>query len=244
MTKVGLLKSKLLKKLTETYSTDNKVEMKSILKLVKENKDFKDLYLFYEEMENKYFDDKEVANLYVEELTKFLKSKSPNLMEFANSLDQKLGDQQVNENELYNALDTLLEEDSLNNIDKKVISKKKLVEHLTTKKVSVQVEDATHTANENLLHAVLANNFNVLYGKTLSEEQKEQLKHILALTEDELALQTTELKESILNQVNTLLSESTDNDFNTKLNQVKDEVQQMETSKYNFFKLTELKNGL
>ena len=54
MAKVGVIKSKLLKKLTETYSTDNKVEMKNILKLVKENKDFKDLYLFYEEMENKY----------------------------------------------------------------------------------------------------------------------------------------------------------------------------------------------
>jgi hypothetical protein len=244
MAKVGVLKSKLLKKLTETYSTDNKVEMKSILKLVKENKDFKDLYLFYEEMENKYFDDKEVASLYVEELTKFLKSKSSNLMEFSKSLDDKLGEQKFYENDLYNSLDALLEEDTLNNIDKKVISKKKLVEHLTTKKASVQIENITHTANENLLHAVLANNFNVLYEKTLTEEQKEQLKNILALTEDELVSQTTELKESILNQVSGLISESKDTDLNNKLNQVKDEVLQMEPSKYNFFKLTELKNGL
>lgn len=244
MAKVGVIKSKLLKKLTETYSTDNKVEMKNILKLVKENKDFKDLYLFYEEMENKYFDDKEVASLYVEELTKFLKSKSPNLMEFARSLDEKLGDQQINESDLYNALDVLLEEDTLSNLDKKVISKKKLVEHLTTKKVSTQVEQTTHTANENLLHAVLANNFNVLYGKTLSEDQKEQLKNILALTEDELSSQTSELKEAILSQVNNLMSESIDGDLKSKLNQVKDEVHNMEPSKYNFYKLTELKNGL
>jgi hypothetical protein len=244
MAKIGVIKSKLLKKLAETYSTDNKAEMKNILKLVKENKDFKDLYLFYEEMEDKYFDDQEIANLYVEELTRFLKSKSSNLMEFAKSLDEKLGEQQINENELYNALDVLLEDDSLNNLDKKVLSKKKLVEHLTTKKASVQIENITYTANENLLHAVLANNFNVLYGKNLTEDQKEQLKNILALTEDELTSQTSELKESILSQVNTLLSESTDGDLNSKLNQVKDEVQNMEPSKYNFYKLTELKNGL
>jgi hypothetical protein len=145
---------------------------------------------------------------------------------------------------LYTTLDTLLENETLNNIDKKVIAKKKLVEHLTTKKEIKESEKSTYSANENLLHTVLANNFNVLYSNTLNESQKEELKNILSMSNDELNTKTTELKESILTQVETILTESKDVEFNNKLNSVKNEVQSMDTSKINYYRLTELKNGL
>jgi hypothetical protein len=244
MNKIGVIKTKILKKLTESYSSQNKNEMKSILNAIKENKEFKEMYLFYEEIENKYFEDKEVAKLYVEELNSILKSKSGNLQSFCNSLNEKLGNVEINENELYTTLDTLLENETLNNIDKKVIAKKKLVEHLTTKKEIKESEKSTYSANENLLHTVLANNFNVLYSNTLNESQKEELKNILSMSNDELNTKTTELKESILTQVETILTESKDVEFNNKLNSVKNEVQSMDTSKINYYRLTELKNGL
>jgi len=244
MNKIGVIKTKILKKLTESYSSQNKNEMKSILNTIKENKEFKEMYLFYEEIENKYFEDKEVAKLYVEELNSILKSKSNNLQSFCNSLNEKLGEIEINENELYATLDTLLENETLNNIDKKVIAKKKLVEHLTTKKEIKESEKSTYSANENLLHTVLANNFNVLYSNTLNESQKEELKNILSMSNDELNNKTTELKESILTQVETILTESKDVEFNNKLNSVKNEVQSMDTSKINYYRLTELKNGL
>jgi hypothetical protein len=244
MNKIGVIKTKILKKLTESYSSQNKNEMKSILNTIKENKEFKEMYLFYEEIENKYFEDKEVAKLYVEELNSILKSKSSNLQSFCNSLNEKLGEIEINENELYTTLDTLLENETLNNIDKKVIAKKKLVEHLTTKKEIKESEQSTYSANENLLHTVLANNFNVLYSNTLNESQKEELKNILSMSNDELNNKTSELKESILTQVETILTESKDMEFNNKLNSVKNEVQSMDTSKINYYRLTELKNGL
>jgi hypothetical protein len=68
MSKIGIIKSKLIKKLTESYGEKNKTELKSILKSITENKKFKEMYLFYEEMENKYIEDKETAKLYVEGL--------------------------------------------------------------------------------------------------------------------------------------------------------------------------------
>ena len=102
----------------------------------------------------------------------------------------------------------------------------------------------TYTPNENLLHAVLANNFNVLYSNNLNEEQQTELKTILSISNEDLVLKTTELKESILNRVGSLLSESNDNDLTTKLSKVKDEVQDMDLSKYNYYRLTQLKNGL
>lgn len=246
MNNFGKIKTKILKKLTESYSSQNKSEMKSILKTIKENKDFTEMYLFYEEIEGKYFEDKDTAKLYVEELNSILKNKSKNISKFCNSLNEKLGELEINENELYTTLDNLLEDDTLSNIDKKVIAKKKLVEHLTTKKEIKESENETYTSNENLLHAVLANNFNVLYTNNLNESQKEELKNILTMTNDDLESKTNELKESILSKVNEILSESISSDTNLtdKLNGVQKEVKEMETSKYNYYRLTELKNGL
>ena len=247
MNKFGALKSKLLNKLTESYANENKTEIKNILTTIKENKDFKEMYLFYEEIENKYIEDKETAKLYVEGLNTYFGQPIGNwdgLNMFCESLNTKLGEVEIETKELYESLDMLSEKDSLSNIEKKVIAKKKLVEHLTTKKEIKESKDSTIVPNETLLQAVLTNNFNVLYSNTLSESQKEELKNILSISHDDLITKSNELQESIINQVSTLLSESNDSDLTTKLNKVKDEVSQMTTSKYNYYRLTELKNGL
>ena len=109
MNKFGIIKSKLLTKLTESYANENKAEIKDILTTIKENKDFKEMYLFYEEIENKYFDDKEIAKLYVEEIQSVLKDKSDKIASFSKNLNTKLKDVEINENELYSNLDLKFE---------------------------------------------------------------------------------------------------------------------------------------
>jgi hypothetical protein len=245
MNNFGKIKSKLLKKITEAYAEGElKNNTKNLIKVVKKNKDFKEMYMFYEEIENKYFDDKETAKLYVEEIGNILKQKATKVKDFCEVINMSVHSTQIDENELYDSIDQLLEEDSLKNIDKKVVAKKKLVEHLTTKKEIKESKNETYTPNENLLHAVLANNFNVLYTNNLNEQQQEELKTILSISNEELVSKTTELKESILSKVGSLLSESNDTDLTTKLSKVKDEVQEMDLSKYNYYRLTQLKNGL
>lgn len=244
MTKFGTLKTKMLSKLTEAYTNQNKAEMKDILNTIKENKDFKEMYLFYESIETKHFENKENAKQYVDGLGDILKNHMSSLQEFCNTLDKKLNVSDINENEVYSALDHLCERDTLSNVESKVDAKNRLMEHLTTKREPVVVEDTTYTSNENLLHAVLANNFNVLYNSSLTEEQKEELKTILSLSNEEVETQTADLKESILNSVSTLLNESNDMDLSKKLNSVTDEVKKMTPSRYNLHRLNELKNGL
>ena len=244
MNKFGVLKTKILKKLTESYSNKNKGEVKDILNTIKENKDFKEMYLFYEEIENKYFDDKEIAKLYVEEIKSVLKDKSDKIASFSKNLNTKLKDVEINENELYSYLDLLVQEENLNNVDKKIIAKKKLVEHLTTKKEIVKKEETQLVENENLLYAVLANNFNVLYNNSLNESQKKELQGILSLTDEDLNVKISDLKESILGQVGNILSESKDVELSNKLTKVKDEVDEMKPSKFNYYRLVQLKNGL
>jgi hypothetical protein len=244
MNKFGVIKTKLLNKLTESYANENKAEIKNILTTIKENKDFKEMYLFYEEIEGKTISDKETAKLYVEGLSTMLIQSKENLNIFCESLNKTLDNTEVVSNEIYEALDTLTESDKLSNIEKKVIAKKKLVEHLTSKKEINESKETTLVPNETLLNAVLANNFNVLYSNTLSESQKEELKNILSIPYEDLITKTGELKESIIGQVSTLLSESNDTDLSTKLKAVKDEVTQMYPSRYNYYRLNELKNGL
>lgn len=244
MKKFGVLKSKILKKLTESYSNGNKEEVKEILLTLRENKDFKELYLFYEEMENKHIEDREIAKLYVEELTNMLKEKSKNLIDFNTKLNQKLSEIQIDESEIYHMLDQLMEDDSLTNIDKKLIAKKRLTEHLTNAKELKKVTNTIHTTNEKMLHAVLANNFNVLYSNTLSETEKEQLKSILQMTDEDVDKKTSQLKENILLKVNKMLNENNDQQFLDKLNKVKDEVIKTSSSKYNLFKLKELESEI
>ena len=79
MKKFGVIKTKLLNKLTESYANENKTEIKNILTTIKENKDFKEMYLFYEEIENKFIADKETAKLYVEGLNAMLIQSKENL---------------------------------------------------------------------------------------------------------------------------------------------------------------------
>ena len=247
MNKFGGIKTKLLNKLTESYAKENKAEIKNILTTIKENKDFKEMYLFYEEIESKTISDKETAKLYVEGLSTYFSQPIGNwgnLNMFCESLNKKLGDEEVTTNELYESLDILSEKDSLSNIEKKVIAKKKLVEHLITKKEITESKETTLVPNETLLNAVLANNFNALYSNTLSESQKEELKNILSISYDDLITKSNELAESVIKQVSTLLSESNDTDLSNKLKAVKDEVSQMSPSRYNYYRLNELKNGL
>jgi hypothetical protein len=244
MNKFGTLKTKMLTKITESYTKENKSEVKDILSTIKENKDFKEMYLFYEEIENKYIEDKETAKLFVEGIETMLSQQNNSLLEFCQSLDVKLGNIEISTNDLYESLDQLMVKDTLSNIESKVIAKKKLVEHLTTKKETKVIGESKVISNENLLHAVLANNFNVLYSNTLNEEQQGQLKTILSLSYEDLTKQTEELKESVLTKVDSLLTESNDLELKNKLDNVKKEVNEMSPSRYNYYRLSELKNGL
>lgn len=244
MKKFGVLKSKILKKLTESYAKGNKDEMKDLLLFLKENKDFKELYLFYEEIENMELSYPDSAQLYVETIEPLLIEKSQLVKNAYDKISRYVDNVEFEKNELYECLDVLSEQSNLSNVDKKIVAKKKLIEHLKTKKESKKVTTSTYTENEKMLHTVLANNFNVLYNNTLSENEKQELKNIIEMTEEDVNKKTSELKENILSKVSKMINESNDQDFLSKLNTVKEEVSKTSSSKYNYFKLKELESEL
>jgi hypothetical protein len=240
MNTFGTIKSKLLKKLTESYISKNKTEIKEILNIVKSNKEFRDLYLFYEEIENKYINDADVAKLYVEELGNMLKNKKVLVEDTCKLLDSKLNDIIIEENKIYDALDQLLDIDSLKNIEKKVVAKKKIIEVVTTEKKKEVTESIGYTKNETLLHTIMANNFNSYYEEVLSEEEQTELKSILSMPKEELEEKVKTIKEGILSKIDNLINESSDDMLKVKLSDVKKQVYDEGSTKYSYYKLKNL----
>lgn len=245
MNKIGVIKTKILKKLTESFESGDKSEMKQILSKIVTNKDFKEMYLFYEEIENLELSYPDSAQIYVETIEPLLVEKAESIREICDEISKYIGEVDYEKNYLYECLDTLSEKPNLKNIDKKVIAKKKLIEHLKNKKqIKESIDTKNFYKNEALLYSVLSNNFNVLYDNTLSESEKKELKSILSIGHEELKNKVKDLKESVLSTVENLLSESKESELNNKLTMVKSEVSQMDISKYNYYRLKELSNSL
>lgn len=244
MNKFGILKTKILQQLTESYANGDKSKMREILIESIRNTDFKELYLFYEEIENKYIQDKENAKLYVEETIPILKEKMKNVSKFCKSLDKKLGNVEITENKIYSFLDLISEKDTLKNVDSKVNAKLNLIEHLTTKKEENKEIIENYTINENLLNTVLSHNFNLLYEESLNEEQKSEFKKILSISNEELETNFKILKEETSQKLNQMLSKEKDEEIKIKINQALNETQFLKPSKFNYYKLEQLKNGL
>ena len=243
MNKFGTLKVKILHNLTESYIAGDKKKIKEILNILKENADFKDLYLFYEEIESVHLDDKEVAKVYVENVERLLKAKMKRVSEYCKEINKKLIGENIEEVEVYKNLDILIEEDNLKNIDKKILSRKNLVDFLTTKK-ELKESVNVYTNNEHLLHFVLAEKFNNNFEKMLNEEEKTKLNEILIMSNEDLKREFNTLKEEINDKLNDMVLNENDTILKDKLDAVLKESQKMTISKYNYYKLQELRNGL
>lgn len=243
MSNFGTVKTKLLNKLTESYVSDNKSEVKEILKQIKSDKNLSEMYLFYENIENKNISNEETAKLFVEQIESLLFEKSNIIKKSCKSLNKVLGDVLIENNEIYECLDIISEETTLLNVEKKVEAKQKLISHLTKNKSNHVSESSTHTDNQSLLNAVLVNNFNTKFIDFMNEGQKETFKKIISMTEIELKCEMNTLKEGLNTKIDSLLIES-DDELRDKLTNVKNDVNQSTESKYNYFRLVELRDSL
>ena len=245
MTNFGELKSKMLTKLTESYNSGNKNELKDLIKKLKSNKNLVEMHNFYEEMENMYIPNKDKAKLYVETLEPQLIDRMKSIKSDCKDLNKSLKEVVAENNEVYEILDVLSEENNIHNISKKIDVREKFVNFLTTKKsVKKEEEPTVQFENHTLLNTVLVNNFNTKYTDFLNDDQKVEFTKIVSMTESELKTETQKIKTEINQKIESLLKESTDDVMNEKLNRVKEDLNESETTKLSYFKMTELKKGL
>ena len=245
MTKFGELKTKVLVKLTEAYNSGNKKELKDLIKKLKSNKNLVEVYKFYEDMENTHIAQKDNARLFVETLEPHFIQKMKTINTDCKKLDKILKDVVIEKNELYEWLDTLSEEHNINNINTKFESKEKFINFLMKEK-EINKDGISNVQIENfsLLNNVLVSNFNIKYGDFLNEDQKKKFKDIMSMNEETLINETSNLKFELNSKIENILNESNDNSLIEKLSNVKKQINEKELSKYNYFKLLELKEGL
>ena len=106
MATFGHIKNKVLNKLSNSYGKGEfKTNLKEHFKPIMENDILKEMYSLYEELETKTFDDKETAQLYVEELSKVLKERHSEVSTVLNQMNESLTDTNVESNKLYESID-------------------------------------------------------------------------------------------------------------------------------------------
>jgi hypothetical protein len=243
MDKFGTVKSKILQKITEAYANGDKKDIKNILITIKKNNDFKGLYLFYEHVENKYLENREDARAFVNSIVPLLQSKMKNVKSTSKVLNESLKNVTALENTVYDDLDMLAEEDTLLNVDKKMIAKLRLIEHLVTKKEAKETSTPI-VENEALLHRILVNNFNVLYDYALNEEEKKELGEILSISDKDLKTNFISLQEEVTTKMDTMILEEKSGDIKIKLTNAITEARVLKPTKFNYYKLQQLKKGL
>ena len=244
MGKFGTLKEKILVHITEAYSNKDTDSVKTILNKIKD-KDFKEVYLFYENFENKVISDESIVDLYINESETLLKEKLKTIREVQSELENLLKDVElVNENKIYSLLDNLTESTNLNNVEEKIKTKSEIKKHLLTNKNTVTESSSVFVSNENLLLAVLTNDFNNKYTDFLSEDEKKTFKEIVNLSEDELDGKFVELKEGVITKLDSLISG--DPEVDNKINETKDKImnENFKSNKINYLTILDLNNSL
>jgi hypothetical protein len=242
--KFGKLKCKILSVLSEEYRNNNKENIGKILKLIKEDKNFKELYLFYEDFEKLSIKE---PKQYLNNLKDVLSEKFELITETSNKIEKLLPkDIEYEYNSIYEGLDLLSIKFDLNNIVKKHESVDLLENHLITDKEEIIEESNNmYTKNEKLLKTILVNNFNILYENNLDETEKKLFKEIISINESDLKVNFNLLKEDILKKLDNIIKENHDEILNEKIKEVKDEVLlNSKVNKLNYLKLKDLSNDI
>jgi DNA-binding transcriptional regulator GbsR (MarR family) len=78
----------------------------------------------------------------------------------------------------------------------------------------------------------------------MNESEKEMFVKITSLSGKELENEITTLKEAISSKIDTILSESNDGDLSSKLSEVKNQLSETTNTKYEYYRLVQLKDGL
>lgn len=244
MTNFGEFKLKMLTKLTDLYTSKNKVELKNTIKSITSNKTLSEMYTFYENIENLNITSKDKAKLYVESIEPILIEKMKTVKKDLKNFTKELKDIESEKNSLYENLDILSEENTIHNISKKIDARENLIEHLLKEKKQDETPSEIQIENHSLLNAVLVNNFNIKYSDFLSEEQKETFNKIVSMPNDELIKETKNLKKELSSKIDSLIKESSEDTLKDKLKNVMSEINKSDTTKFDYYKLIELKNGL
>jgi len=237
--KFGLIKSKIEKLLSESYKKESfKNEIKNFKKLVLENKNFSKLFQIYNELEsNKGFDEL-TANEYINECIKIYENSVNKITSKQISILENWT-KHINVKNQYEKIDSLLSND-ITLLEKKIESRKLIRESLKqkpsiekTEVVKLPLSTMINVANKSILN----------YIENLTESEKNELKKLLSISEQELSIKFSDVKNEVLSKLNSL-KESVDEETKQKITETINKVSSDDCDRVNYIKLKNLKENL
>ncbi len=228
----GQIKSILEKNLLESYSnpTNFKKSLKEFKHNVLNNKSFSKLYSLYDDLSTPKGLNESDAKEYLEEGLSLIRS----ILE--NTQLPKKGE--ISENN-YKDLDNLVYLNNIN-ISERISSKKNILSVLTSNptlnetRISIPLKSMVSIANQTIQ--------NYLGG--LDENVKKEVFHVLASKGEDLETEYTNLKESTISSLKTIMESQEDSDVKNKLTETIDKITSEKFDQVNFVRLKHLNDSI
>jgi hypothetical protein len=234
MTSFGLIKTKIEKKLSESYQNGTfKTEFSRFKKLVLENKKIsKVLFLYNELIDNKNLSESNAKEFVTECINSY---KSINLKQSDLKLLENWLKNTTCKNK-YSDIDTIFSNDVLKLVEK-VESKNRIVEGLkqspteTSKsQINLPIKSMVQIANKTFAKHI----------ESLTEGEKKELMGILTISENELKDSFDKLKEDTIQKLNLMTQNESDSEIKSKVDETISKIQNESVDRLNYFKLKKL----
>jgi hypothetical protein len=234
----GLLKSKIEKILTESYSNNQfKFEMKVFKTLVLENKNISKLFYLYDELNSNKGISESIVNDYINECITIYEN-TINKLSPKDFNQLKLWTSDVKTENKYEKIDDLFRSDVLT-IENKISSRKLIAESL--KKPQNKSKDIIELPISSIVN--LANKTINQYIENLNESDKQELLKILSVDEKDMENSYQQIKENVIEKLNNL---TVDSDLETK-QKIEESINKIKSEKFdklNFYRLKSLNENI
>jgi len=240
----GKTKNKIDSILVNTFSEKPKFKkaFHTLMESLKDNPTNREFFVLYSQIENKSFNSRNDAEEYLNESIKTLKSKKNkvNLKRINNSIHKYKTYTDKKSNQLYESLDTLVFNENVLDIEKRIEAKKLILKKLQSKK---SISMSENKVPNSLLINLSTKQFNKKY-KNLSESDRKQFKTLMNKDMNSLEKEIDSLVEEVTDKLDTLISETSDSNLLKKLSETKEKINETKINKISFYKIKELNKTL
>ncbi len=235
----GTTKNNLDSVLVNTFSNKPlfKNAFHTLMRALKENKQTREFFVLYSQVENKNFENKSLAEEYLNQVIKTLKGKRKNLKTtYVNKTLNKFRTYiSESHNKIYNDLDLLIFNENVNRIEEVLESKKELINYLT-RPPKLQIKESG--VPNSLLINIAARKFNEKFD-ILSNEEKKKFKDLYSQNSHDLHEEYEKNIKEITTKIDNLIDKTSDDNLISKLKETQHKINEGRYSKKSLFKIKE-----
>jgi hypothetical protein len=203
MVTLGKLRQQVYTRLAEQYTKKEqfKKTFNSIMSVLNENKELKQVFNIYTDFEKRHISDTDIATEFVTEAVNTIKGyMTENYISGLKKLSTLVGDVTCEQNEVTKNLDVLVHSTGYDTLVERIESKKYLVKTLTEEKT---VSESIRPVSQSILTSLLTTKFNEKYS-SMNESELSTFKRYSSMNESEIENTINDLKNEIKESIETL----------------------------------------